>query len=240
MPLRPDTTVATDDAALTCGRSGLTMTLCPISANVGTRRACRDLRSLLPGEGHFVLDMGMVGSVQVEDGVAKVELLLTSRWCPFAASVLTEVKDQIMASPGSATPTCRSSGTRPGRAAPPSPRARDILRFLPPPAAVADRRSTSVPICPQRSSDDRRRLRLRLRGARLQLRPEDAFGNPGLMFDNHPYAFHNALTPERPAQAAARGVPRQWTPSDIRKMHVRGIGHRHAGGDVTAADRPVP
>ena len=45
--------------------------------------------------------MGLVRSVRVEDGVAKVELLLTSGWCPFAASVLSEVKDQILrARPG--------------------------------------------------------------------------------------------------------------------------------------------
>ena len=25
--------------------------------------------------------------------------------------------------------------------------------------------------------------------------PKNAFGQPGLMFDNHLYAFHNALTP---------------------------------------------
>ena len=43
-------------------------------------------------KGISVLDMGLVRSVQVEGGVAKVELLLTSGWCQFAAGVLTEVK----------------------------------------------------------------------------------------------------------------------------------------------------
>ena len=47
-------------------------------------------------KGISVIDMGLVRSVQVEDGVAKVELLLTSGWCPFAATVLTQVKDQIL------------------------------------------------------------------------------------------------------------------------------------------------
>ena len=45
-------------------------------------------------KGISVLEMGLVRSVQLEDGVAKVELLLTSGWCPFAATVLTQVKDQ--------------------------------------------------------------------------------------------------------------------------------------------------
>ena len=51
-------------------------------------------------KGISVLDMGLVRSVQVADGVARVELLLTSGWCPFAASVLTEVKEQILRAPG--------------------------------------------------------------------------------------------------------------------------------------------
>src|SRR5258708_18093237 len=81
-------------------------------------------------KGISVLDMGLVRSVQVEDGVAKVELLLTSGWCPFAASVLTEGTHQILVQPGisdadvsiiwyAAWPT--------GRPSPPAP---DILRFL--------------------------------------------------------------------------------------------------------------
>ena len=51
-------------------------------------------------KGISVIDMGLVRSVEVEDGVAKVELLLTSGWCPFAATVLTQVKDQILRAPG--------------------------------------------------------------------------------------------------------------------------------------------
>ena len=51
-------------------------------------------------KGISVIDMGLVRSVQVEDGIAKVELLLTSGWCPFAATVLTQVKDQILGQPG--------------------------------------------------------------------------------------------------------------------------------------------
>jgi metal-sulfur cluster biosynthetic enzyme len=86
-------------------------------------------------KGISVLDMGLVRSVRVEDGVAKVELLLTSGWCPFAASVLTEVKDQILGQPGISDADEAWTTDRL------SPRARDILRFLPPPAAVPDRDS---------------------------------------------------------------------------------------------------
>ena len=48
--------------------------------------------------------------------------------------------------------------------------------------------------------------------------PKNAFGNAGLMFDNHLYAFHNALTPDDQPKLPQKEFLRQWTPSDIRKM----------------------
>ena len=48
--------------------------------------------------------------------------------------------------------------------------------------------------------------------------PKNAFGNAGLMFDNHLYAFHNALTPDDHPKLPPEEFLRQWTPSDIRKM----------------------
>jgi metal-sulfur cluster biosynthetic enzyme len=90
-------------------------------------------------KGISVLDMGLVRSVQVEEGVAKVELLLTSGWCPFAARVLTEVKEQILGQPGITDADVSIVWDEAWTTDRLSPRARDILRFLPPPAAVADR-----------------------------------------------------------------------------------------------------
>jgi len=48
--------------------------------------------------------------------------------------------------------------------------------------------------------------------------PKNAFGQPGLMFDNHLYAFHNALTPDDQPKLPPEEFLRQWTPPDIRKM----------------------
>src|SRR5215475_3368696 len=48
-------------------------------------------------KGILVVDMGLVRSVRVEQGTAPVDLLLTSGWCPFAASALNEVKARIAA-----------------------------------------------------------------------------------------------------------------------------------------------
>ena len=90
-------------------------------------------------KGISVVDMGLLRSVAVTDGRARVELLLTSGWCPFAARVLTDVEEAIAAQPGvdsceveivwdEAWTTDRLSET-----------ARRKLRFLPDPVAVGDR-----------------------------------------------------------------------------------------------------
>src|SRR5262245_61710013 len=47
-----------------------------------------------------VVDMGLLHKARVDDGHARVELLLTSGWCPFAATVLTEIKDVVRRLPG--------------------------------------------------------------------------------------------------------------------------------------------
>jgi metal-sulfur cluster biosynthetic enzyme len=90
-------------------------------------------------KGISVLDMGLVRSAAVVDGVAKVELLLTSGWCPFAATVLTQVKDQILGQPGIDDADVAIVWDEAWTTDRLSPRARSILRFLPPPAAVPDR-----------------------------------------------------------------------------------------------------
>ena len=90
-------------------------------------------------KGISVLDMGLVRSAAVVDGVAKVELLLTSGWCPFAATVLTQVKDQILSQPGIDDADVSIVWDEAWTTDRLSPRARSILRFLPPPAAVPDR-----------------------------------------------------------------------------------------------------
>jgi metal-sulfur cluster biosynthetic enzyme len=90
-------------------------------------------------KGISVVDMGLLRSVEVTDGHARVELLLTSGWCPFAARVLTDVTDAIGAQPGvhsSAVEIVWDEVWTPDRLA---DSARSTLRFLPDPAAVGDR-----------------------------------------------------------------------------------------------------
>ena len=82
--------------------------------------------------GISVIDMGLVRSVHVEAGVAKVELLLTSGWCPFAATVLTEVRDRLLGQPGISDADVAIVWEEAWTTDRLSPRARSILRFLPP------------------------------------------------------------------------------------------------------------
>jgi metal-sulfur cluster biosynthetic enzyme len=90
-------------------------------------------------KGISVVDMGLLRSVAVTDGHARVELLLTSGWCPFASRVLTEVEQAVAGQPGidsaeveivwdEAWTTDRLSAT-----------AAQKLRLLPDPSVVPDR-----------------------------------------------------------------------------------------------------
>jgi metal-sulfur cluster biosynthetic enzyme len=90
-------------------------------------------------KGISVVDMGLLRSVTVEDRNARVELMLTSGWCPFAARVLTDVTDAITAHPGidsCAVEIVWDEAWTPDRLA---DSARAKLRFLPDPVAVGDR-----------------------------------------------------------------------------------------------------
>ena len=84
--------------------------------------------------------MGLVRSVRVDDrGRAAVELLLTSGWCPFAATVLTEVRDRLLDQPGIRDAEVRIVWDEAWTTERLSERAVQVLRFLPPPAQVPDR-----------------------------------------------------------------------------------------------------
>jgi metal-sulfur cluster biosynthetic enzyme len=93
---------------------------------------CRD-------KGISVVDMGLLHRARVADGVAHVELLLTSGWCPFAARVLTEVEAALTGLPGVTAAEVRVVWDEPWDETRLSPDARGKLRFMPAPAQVADR-----------------------------------------------------------------------------------------------------
>ena len=93
---------------------------------------CRD-------KGISVVDMGLLRSVDVRDGHARVELLLTSGWCPFAARVLTDVEDAMRADPHVDSCEVEIVWDEPWTTDRLADSARRALRFLPDPADVGDR-----------------------------------------------------------------------------------------------------
>lgn len=90
-------------------------------------------------KGISVVDMGLLRSVTVTDRHARVELLLTSGWCPFASRVLDEVADAITAQPGIDSAEAEVVWDEAWTADRLAESARRKLRFLPDPAAVGDR-----------------------------------------------------------------------------------------------------
>lgn len=90
-------------------------------------------------KGISVVDMGLVRSVRADGDHVRVELLLTSGWCPFAARVLTEVEDRIAAVPGVGAVEVEIVWDEPWTTDRLSPAARGQLLFLPEPKAVQDR-----------------------------------------------------------------------------------------------------
>lgn len=90
-------------------------------------------------KGISVVDMGLLHAVAVADRHARVELLLTSGWCPFAARVLTEVRERVEELPEVDTAEVAIVWDEPWTTDRLSEDARSKLRFLPDPVAVPDR-----------------------------------------------------------------------------------------------------
>lgn len=92
---------------------------------------CRD-------KGISVVDMGLLHRAEIHDGQARVELMLTSGWCPFAVNVLTDVETAVLSLPGVDTAQVDLVWDETWTTARLSDSARTKLRFLPDPATVRD------------------------------------------------------------------------------------------------------
>ena len=90
-------------------------------------------------KGISVVDMGLVHSVTVEDRHARVELLLTSGWCPFAGRLLDDVRDRVQGLAGIDSVEVEVVWDQVWTTDRLSASARRKLRFLPEPAEVPDR-----------------------------------------------------------------------------------------------------
>jgi metal-sulfur cluster biosynthetic enzyme len=90
-------------------------------------------------KGISLVDMGLVHNILVRGRHARVELLLTSGWCPFANRVLTEATERIEELPDVDTVEVEVVWDTAWSTDRLSESARAKLRFLPDPVAVADR-----------------------------------------------------------------------------------------------------
>jgi metal-sulfur cluster biosynthetic enzyme len=87
-----------------------------------------------------VVDMGLIRSVAVDDtGHARVELMLTTGWCPFAARVLDDVRSAMLSTPPVQSAEVEISWDEAWTTDRLSASAVRKLRFLPEPARVPDR-----------------------------------------------------------------------------------------------------
>jgi metal-sulfur cluster biosynthetic enzyme len=89
--------------------------------------------------GISIVDMGLVRSIEVEEGRTRVELLLTSGWCPFASRMLSEARQAVEALPSPGDVVIEVVWNEPWTMDRLSDDARSKLRFLPDPVAVPDR-----------------------------------------------------------------------------------------------------
>jgi metal-sulfur cluster biosynthetic enzyme len=90
-------------------------------------------------KGISVVDMGLVRAVELDGADARVELILTTGWCPFAANLVTMISERVAALPevgGASVEIVWDEAWTSERL---SADARRKLRFLPDPSAVPDR-----------------------------------------------------------------------------------------------------
>jgi metal-sulfur cluster biosynthetic enzyme len=87
-------------------------------------------------KGLSVVDMGLVRSVAVDGDQARVELLLTTGWCPFAANLVGMISERIEALPGLTGADVEVVWDEPWTVDRLSDTARIQLRFLPHPKEV--------------------------------------------------------------------------------------------------------
>jgi metal-sulfur cluster biosynthetic enzyme len=121
---------ALEEALMSTHRAGIDPSVSAALRNVYDP-CCRD-------KGISVVDMGLLHKARVDGGHARVELLLTSGWCPFAATVLTEIEDVVRRLPGVRSAAVEIVWDEAWTTDRLADSARVKLRFLPPPSDVAD------------------------------------------------------------------------------------------------------
>jgi metal-sulfur cluster biosynthetic enzyme len=91
-------------------------------------------------KGISVVDMGLVRSIALDGDKARVELLLTTGWCPFAANLIGMISERVTSLPEVAAADVEVVWDEPWTTERLSDSARDKLRFLPHPNGLPDRK----------------------------------------------------------------------------------------------------
>jgi len=105
--------------------------------------------------GISIVDMGLVRSVHADEAQVKIELILTSGWCPFATRVLSDVRQVVEAMPGTETASVEIVWDEAWTMDRLSDEARSKLTFLPAPIQVQDRQQYIQVHSPQPGSSQR-------------------------------------------------------------------------------------
>jgi metal-sulfur cluster biosynthetic enzyme len=87
-------------------------------------------------KGLSVVDMGLVRRVDLDGDRPRVELLLTTGWCPFAASLVGQISERVATVAGMAGSEVEIVWDEPWTTDRLSDKARRALRFLPHPKEV--------------------------------------------------------------------------------------------------------
>lgn len=112
----------------------------PVDPETAIRDALRTVYDPCCRErGISIVDMGLVRSIDVAGGQPRVQLILTSGWCPFASRVLDEVRQKAQPWSRTGEVVVEVAWDEPWTMERLSAEARAKLRFLPEPSDVPDR-----------------------------------------------------------------------------------------------------
>ena len=183
--------------------------------------------------GISIVDMGVVEDVRVTGDHVDVDLVLTTGWCPFVATMSSSIPDRLRALDGVESVDVHvvwDPVWTPERL---SPSARDALSMpleeLEPyrQPAHCHRRSLTMATetAPSEQAARERKVDAFVFDCVCHIfnfDPKNAIGPPGQLFDEHLYAFHQLLTKEGETILSRERFMREWSVDEIYEMVIEG------------------
>ena len=188
--------------------------------------------------GVSIVDMGVVEDVRLVDGHVEVDLIPTTGWCPFVVNMSTAIPEALCALDGVNTVDVKvvwEPAWTPDRLSRVGPRgtvhAARGARALPPCEDLMATTETSPGASHKRKVDA---FVFDCVCHIFNFDPANALGPPGLMFDEHLFAFHQLLTKEGENVWSREEFMKEWTVDEIYDMVIEG-----SDTDMIAA-QPLP